>query len=108
MTSQVSTPVDPASRGVTSRSGSAFTVMPDQPDRYEWERYALCAQTDPESFFPEKGQTSRHAKAICARCDVRAECLEDALNDPRDTYGIRAGLSVPERRRLRKAREVAA
>jgi len=61
-----------------------------------WQERALCAQTDPESFFPEKGGSTREAKK------VRSECLEYALaNDER--FGIWGGLSERERRRLKKA-----
>ena len=65
-----------------------------------WQEQALCAQTDPEAFFPEKGGSTREAKKICTGCEVRAECLEFALaNDER--FGIWGGLSERERRRLR-------
>lgn len=66
-----------------------------------WQERALCAQTDPEAFFPEKGGSTREAKRVCSGCDVRAECLEYALaNDER--FGIWGGLSERERRRLRR------
>ena len=67
----------------------------------EWQDRALCAQTDPEAFFPEKGGSTREAKKICVGCEVRGECLEYALeNDER--FGIWGGLSERERRRLRR------
>lgn len=66
-----------------------------------WQSEALCAQTDPEAFFPEKGGSTRDAKRVCGACNVRSECLEYALtNDER--FGIWGGLSERERRRLRK------
>jgi WhiB family redox-sensing transcriptional regulator len=66
-----------------------------------WQERALCAQTDPEAFFPEKGGSTREAKRVCLSCDVRGECLEYALaNDER--FGIWGGLSERERRRLKK------
>ncbi len=66
-----------------------------------WRLDALCAETDPEAFFPEKGGSTREAKRVCTGCDVRAECLEFALaNDER--FGIWGGLSERERRRLRR------
>lgn len=66
-----------------------------------WQADALCAQTDPESFFPEKGGSTRDAKRICESCEVAAQCLEYALaNDER--FGIWGGLSERERRRLRR------
>ncbi|GAA5150680.1 hypothetical protein GCM10023321_16440 [Pseudonocardia eucalypti] len=67
----------------------------------EWQDRALCAETDPEAFFPEKGGSTREAKRICSGCEVRSECLEYALaNDER--FGIWGGLSERERRKLKK------
>ena len=66
-----------------------------------WQERGLCAQTDPEAFFPEKGGSTREAKKVCLTCDVRQECLEYALsNDER--FGIWGGLSERERRKLKK------
>jgi WhiB family redox-sensing transcriptional regulator len=66
-----------------------------------WQDRALCAQTDPEAFFPEKGGSTREAKKVCSGCEVRAECLEYALaNDER--FGIWGGLSERERRKLKR------
>jgi WhiB family redox-sensing transcriptional regulator len=74
----------------------------DDPGRETWQDLALCAQTDPEAFFPEKGGSTREAKRICSACDVRQDCLEFALgNDER--FGIWGGLSERERRRLRRS-----
>jgi WhiB family transcriptional regulator, redox-sensing transcriptional regulator len=65
---------------------------------------ALCAQVDPELFFPDKGQPTREAKAVCAACPVRTACLTAFGDLP---HGVVAGLSVAERRILRD-REAAA
>ena len=74
---------------------------PDDETALGWQERALCAQTDPEAFFPEKGGSTREAKKVCTRCDVRGECLEYALaHDER--FGIWGGLSERERRKLRK------
>jgi WhiB family transcriptional regulator, redox-sensing transcriptional regulator len=71
------------------------------PEEQSWQERSLCAQTDPEAFFPEKGGSTREAKKICVGCEVRAECLEYALaNDER--FGIWGGLSERERRRLKR------
>jgi WhiB family redox-sensing transcriptional regulator len=73
----------------------------DAVEEPDWQERALCAQTDPEAFFPEKGGSTREAKRICSGCDVRAECLDYALaHDER--FGIWGGLSERERRRLRR------
>ena len=82
------------------RGSVADPALDDGP--LAWQQEALCAQTDPEAFFPEKGGSTREAKSVCAACDVREECLEYALfNDER--FGIWGGLSERERRRLRRA-----
>src|SRR6187455_3164563 len=73
----------------------------DEEGALGWQERALCAQTDPEAFFPEKGGSTREAKKVCLSCDVRGECLEYALaNDER--FGIWGGLSERERRKLKK------
>ena len=66
-----------------------------------WQERALCAQTDPEAFFPEKGGSTREAKKVCTGCDVRAECLEYALEHD-ERFGIWGGLSERERRKLKR------
>lgn len=72
-----------------------------EPDELAWQEQALCAQVDPDAFFPDKGGSTREAKRICSGCEVRAECLEFALsNDER--FGIWGGLSERERRRLKR------
>ena len=75
----------------------------DEPqEEFGWQERALCAQTDPEAIFPEKGGSTREAKKVCLSCDVRGECLDYALaNDER--FGIWGGLSERERRRLKKS-----
>lgn len=75
--------------------------MFDVADEHDWQERALCAQTDPEAFFPEKGGSTRDAKRICQGCDVRSECLEYALQHD-ERFGIWGGLSERERRKLKK------
>lgn len=81
-----------------------YTTTPDNRDDNPdaWRDQALCAQTDPEAFFPEKGGSVRDAKRICDECDVRAQCLQWALDNHED-FGILGGLSVRQRRSLRNA-----
>lgn len=75
--------------------------LPAAIDDRPWEVNALCSQTDPEQFYPEKGGSTREAKAVCLRCDVRMECLEWALSN-QERFGIWGGLSERERRKLAK------
>jgi WhiB family transcriptional regulator, redox-sensing transcriptional regulator len=70
-------------------------------DELSWQERALCAQTDPEAFFPEKGGSTRDAKKVCVSCDVRADCLEYALEHD-ERFGIWGGLSERERRKFKK------
>ena len=83
-------------------SSAAIALVADGDDpELSWQERALCAQTDPEAFFPEKGGSTREAKKVCVSCDVRAECLEYALGHD-ERFGIWGGLSERERRRLKK------
>jgi hypothetical protein len=74
--------------------------------RIEWRTRAACRSVDPEIFFPtaEIGPAYEAqvtvAKAICAGCPVRVECLDEAL--VRIPEGIAGGLTPEERRRLRR------
>ena len=76
------------------------------PEHDDWRHRAACRDEDPELFFPlsEMGPGARQtaqAKAVCARCPVRAECLEYALDNALD-HGIYGGMTEAERRTLRR------
>jgi WhiB family transcriptional regulator, redox-sensing transcriptional regulator len=62
---------------------------------------ALCAQTDPEAFFPEQGASTRAAKTICGSCQVVEQCLEYAFATNQQ-HGIWGGLTTFERNRVSK------
>ena len=66
-----------------------------------WRQHGLCAQTDPDVFYPEKGGTSRPAKQVCATCPVRDECLDFAVATD-ERWGIWGGLTERERRQLKR------
>ena len=79
----------------------------------DWTEEALCAEIGGDIFFPKKGGSTREAKAICAQCPVRQECLDYALDyeshnhpgaDTRHPHGIWGGLSERERRALLRER----
>ena len=93
-----SAPVErPVDAGLTAGSASGSDA-----DEQGWQESALCAETDPEAFFPEKGGSTREAKRICIGCEVKGECLEYALGSD-ERFGIWGGLSERERRRLKRA-----
>lgn len=67
---------------------------------------ALCTQTDPEIFFPEKGQSIVKAVAICNQCPISLACLDDALTvDSANDFGVWGGTSAKERARMRQRPE---
>lgn len=72
---------------------------------HSWYDRGLCYGMDIEEadkiFFPTPRATKaiERAKAICAQCPVRVECLGSAL-DTNSITGIRAGLTEAERRPL--------
>lgn len=83
-----------------------------------WADRALCAETDPEIWFPPHGGASyltidgtreETAKAICRRCPVKQECRDYAMADPH-LEGTWGGLTQRERDdwRARQKREESA
>lgn len=71
----------------------------------DWMADAACIGINPDLFFPERGHpnNNQEAKAICARCPVRDDCLNYALTE-HIVHGIWGGTSEKERRHLRRLR----
>jgi WhiB family redox-sensing transcriptional regulator len=67
----------------------------------------LCRERAPEEFFPSDGVGVERARKICAECPVKDECLEYALTYRID-HGVWGGASERERRRILRARRLAA
>lgn len=67
---------------------------------------ALCAQTDPELFFPDDKDREKlaQAKAVCKRCPVQLQCLNYALTEfgRSSDWGVWGGTDPFERRVLRR------
>lgn len=68
----------------------------------DWYQAALCAETDPEAFYPEPGVSAHKALQICKNCEVRAECLQDAIVTE-DEWGVWGGFSYPKRKKIQKS-----
>lgn len=64
-----------------------------------WTEEAACATVLPDLFFSTAAESIAAAKDVCASCPVATKCLDDVLANP-DEWGIRAGLTPTERRRL--------
>ena len=67
----------------------------------DWRAHAACRDHDPALFFPGPDQSAEPAKAICATCPVRVECLNAGLADPHE-QGVWGGHTESERRRIRR------
>src|SRR5690606_17147649 len=72
-----------------------LVIAQDQLDAEElgWQGRALCAPTDPDAFFPEKGRSTRAAKRVPPPAAVQARRL-----DPRSQEGVpivRSSCRVP-------------
>lgn len=70
-----------------------------------WQANAACRGPQSAMFFPpshferrdEKDLREANAKAICATCSVRRDCLDYAVQI-REPHGIWGGLNEMERR----------
>lgn len=72
----------------------------------DWRSLSACLDADPELFFPLSAwgpslTQLATAKAVCAGCEVRTECLHFALRTGQE-YGVWGGTSEDERRTMRR------
>jgi WhiB family redox-sensing transcriptional regulator len=70
---------------------------------FAWMEKGRCRTEDRDLFFPNEGERDKVKKArkICARCPVRARCLQHALEY--DENGIWGNTTDYERRQIRLA-----
>jgi WhiB family redox-sensing transcriptional regulator len=79
----------------------------------DWRSASACRHANPDLFFPvataASGQAAQiaAAKAICAGCPVRSQCLEFAQANQL-TYGIWGGTTPEDRVRARRRAQRAA
>lgn len=64
-----------------------------------WVEQARCHQQDPDLFFDTRARAERRAKAICASCGVRVDCLALALQSKAE-FGVWGGFTSKERFKL--------
>lgn len=74
--------------------------------RADWIDDAACRDTPTSVFYPERGEELDAARAVCADCPVKADCLDHAvaLNEK---FGVWGGTSERQRRRIRSTRRSA-
>lgn len=68
----------------------------------DWPSMAACRGTDPDELFVQ-GAAQNRAKSVCLGCQVRTECLADAL-DNHTEFGVWGGMTERERRALLRRR----
>ena len=80
-------------------TGFEFAV----PETSRWTRSAACAEDGVAPMFPHEQDVKgiQYAKEICARCPVRALCLNEAL-ERGESFGVWGGLDSSERRALKR------
>lgn len=60
---------------------TTLTLVPTTTDPDWWDQ-AACLGMDPDDFFPDHGRVvTPDAKAACAGCPVRMECLQAAIEE---------------------------
>jgi hypothetical protein len=74
---------------------------PDGKNPLEWQRDALCSQTDPEVFFPEQLRNGSDAKQICKMCPVKKNCYDYAVGNE-EKSGIWGGVDFTIRKTIRE------
>jgi WhiB family redox-sensing transcriptional regulator len=107
---QVLGPLRTTHRHLAKAEGVAGSVaVIEDGSRQGWLDQAACRDLDPERFFPESGEQTKaaEAKAICASCKVRDQCLELAIKAAGgldQDHGVFGGTVPAERSQLRGAR----
>lgn len=72
------------------------------PARDGWAYSAACRDMPKDLFFGQRGNPYHEARAACAGCPVRLDCLaETADYAESDDAGFRGGLSYKNRARVR-------
>lgn len=70
-------------------------------DNEIWMQEAACKGAPPEMFFGHSGEHVILAQRVCAKCPVRQECLQYAL-DNNEANGVWGGMSERQRRTIRR------
>lgn len=89
-----------------------------EADPSRWRDRAVCAEVGGDLFMPPDEPehhpvySAQRAKAVCARCPVRAACLEDAMQYEGEfgtggRSGVWGGLTPDQRAALAAARRTA-
>jgi WhiB family redox-sensing transcriptional regulator len=78
----------------------ARSGQPQATRLLDFTEAAACRKHPAELFYPERGEPSGPAKAVCAECPVVRACLDWALHH--EKFGVWGGTSERQRRFLRQ------
>jgi len=70
------------------------------PPRPAWADDAACIEHPTVNFHPGRGESTAPARAVCATCLVRPECLTYALEEGMDD-GVWGGTTGKDRRAIK-------
>jgi WhiB family redox-sensing transcriptional regulator len=92
--------------GTAAPASAPLLELLSDEDEPAFDGSQLCAQVDPELFFPQKGGTTRPAKSLCSSCDMLVPCRRWALTARVGGYpidGVWGGTSQRDRERIRRS-----
>lgn len=82
-----------------SQANRATMSRPSPPADRSWQLRAACHDHDAELFFSIEPLAVQTALEVCASCEVRAACLQQAMA-AREYFGVWGGTTETERRRV--------
>lgn len=88
--------------GSDSHVGRISADAPPAPDG-DWEGRGRCAEVGGDLFYPEDGESAAPALRVCAACEVRARCLDWAL-ETGQVWGVWGGTTERQRQAMRAGR----
>jgi hypothetical protein len=97
--------------GAAALAAAPLLELPAGPEAPDFDGSQVCAQVDPELFFPRKGGSNAAAKKLCGTCEFLNPCRRYAMTAHVAGYpvsGVWGGTSDRDRQRLRSAAVTAA
>jgi WhiB family transcriptional regulator, redox-sensing transcriptional regulator len=103
---RVISPLRTAHRHQQRNSTTAPAAAVAREEGRGWLELAACKDSDPELFFPERGEKAKGqaAKQVCAGCQVQQQCRDLAVRTARsreEDHGIFAATTPQQRSGLR-------
>lgn len=99
-------PTDTVSSRTLGGSAGSSNDSKGEINEYNWQSYANCRGVPVDVFFPERGDPGhavRKAKEYCNGCKVKKSCLELAVSNLPDNWGVFGGTTAKTRIHIRRA-----